>query len=222
MEAAFDSPFDDRRYRQRTDGRRASLNQSVLGRSVSGESLSGKPLTEPEFERAVCEGMPQLIAIARRLSGNEELATEAVQNALLKASKSWRWFRGQSHVQTWLTQIVIHCVRDAIAANRRRLEKQPMLPQSESHRPGESVVDPDGGPRQKLLDDELRQTIRTAVQQLPDRQREVFGLTIWQGMTAAEVGKLLDISPQTVHANLHAARKRLRELLGHFVNDAQD
>ncbi|MCA9138697.1 MAG: sigma-70 family RNA polymerase sigma factor [Planctomycetales bacterium] len=166
--------------------------------------------------------MSQLVAVARRISGNDELAAEAVQNALLKASKSWRSFRGESHVHTWLTQIVIHCVRDSIAAQRRRMASQPMLHHSESQCPHENVVDPERGPSQRLLDEELRRTIGAAVGQLPDRQREVFGLIVWQGMSAAEVGNLLEITPQTVHANLHAARKRLRELLNHLINEDQD
>ena len=211
MDAAFDSPFEDRRFYGRTVTRRVSMNKSY----------SGRPLTEPEFAQAVSDGLPQLIAIARRLAGNEELAADAVQNALLKASKSWRRFRGQSHVNTWLTKIVIHAVRDAIAAQRRRPERKHSMPHSESERQSEQVVDSERGPKQKVLDDEFRQAIGEAVGQLPDRQREVFGLMVWQGMTAREVGLLLEVNPQTVHANLHAARKRLRELLGSFINDDQ-
>ena len=204
MDAAFDNLFEDHRLRQHSCTRRVSME---------------KPLTEPEFACAVSDALPKLIAVARRLAGDEEIAAEAVQNALLKASKSWRRFRGQSHVHTWLTRIVIHAVRDAIDANRRRRQRSPLLSQGDPHRAGEDIVDPSKGPSQKLLDQELRNTLQVAVLELPDRQREVFGLMVWQNLSAREVGQLLEISPQTVHANLHAARKRLRELLAHLNND---
>ncbi|WP_167546657.1 RNA polymerase sigma factor [Stieleria maiorica] len=207
MDAAFDSLFDDRRVCQRTSTRRASMEKS---------------LTEPEFARAVSVGLPKLIAVARRLSGDDEVAAEAVQNALLKASKSWRKFRGQSHVDTWLTRIVIHAVRDVIAARRRDTENLHPQPDAPGDRQRETLVAPQRGPSQQVLDAEIRSVVATAVRSLPDRQREVFGLMVWQNMTAGEVGRLLDITPQTVHANLHAARKRLRQLLGDFVDDQRD
>ncbi|MDV6032588.1 MAG: sigma-70 family RNA polymerase sigma factor [Phycisphaera sp. RhM] len=213
MDAAFDSLFEDRRVYQRTSTRRASMQES---------------LTEPEFARAVSAGLPKLIAIARRLSGNEDIAAEAVQNALLKASKSWRQFRGQSHVDTWLTKIVIHAVRDGMAAQRRRQEHLPPPPDvprdghSRCDSQSENLVAPERGPTQQVLDAEVRSVVAAAVRELPDRQREVFGLMVWQNMTAREVGQLLDITPQTVHANLHAARRRLRELLEPFVHDDRD
>ena len=207
MDAAFENPFENRRLHPHTCSRRVSMEKS---------------LTEGEFSRAVSDGLPQLIAVARRLAGNEELAAEAVQNALLKASNSWRRFRGQSHVNTWLTKIVIHAVRDAIAAQHRRSNQTTSLPQVESERETKNAADPGGGPSQRVLDEEFSRIAQTAVGQLPDRQREVFGLMVWQGMTARQVGTLLDISAQTVHANLHAARKRLREVLQQYVNDGQD
>jgi RNA polymerase sigma-70 factor (ECF subfamily) len=207
MDAAFENPFDHRRLHQHTGSRRGAM---------------AKSLTEREFSRAVSDGLPQLIAVARRLAGNEDLAAEAVQNALLKASKSRSRFRGESHVDTWLTRIVIHAVRDAIAAQHRRTHQTTSIRQAESERETKNMPDPGDGPGQRVLDEEFRRIAQVAVGQLPDRQREVFSLMIWQGMTARQVGTLLDISAQTVHANLHAARKRLREVLQQYVGDDRD
>lgn len=207
MDAAFENRFEDRWRCPPTDVRRVSMEKS---------------LTETEYSQAVSDGLPQLIAVARRLAGNEEIAAEAVQNALLKASKSWRKFRGNSHVTTWLTKIVIHAVRDAISAEHRRRIRTPSLPPSEQRRESENIVDPQIGPQQKILDEELRSAILAAVRNLPDRQREVFSLMVWQGMSAKEVGLLLDASPQTVHANLHAARKQLQEMLQQYVHGNGD
>ena len=207
MDAAFENPLEDHRLYQRTFDRSVSM---------------GKSLTETEFAQAVTDGLPQLIAVARRLAGNEELAAEAVQNALLKASKSWRKFRGTSHVNTWLIKIVIHAVRDAISSERCRVDRTQMLPRGESNDQSETMVDPGEGPAQHAVHDEFRSAVLAAVHQLPDRQREVFGLMVWQGLPARQVGVLLDISPQSAHANLHSARNRLRELLHPFAHDDQD
>ena len=205
MDAAADNPFEDRRFRWDTSSRRVSMKESLPKRS----------LTESEFERAVADGLPKLISIARRLAGDEDLAAEAVQNALLKASKSWRRFEGRSHVHTWLTKILLHCIRDAIAAQRRRPEaSQSGL--GEDSDLGQRVIDRDAAPDEKLQRAETRRVVRDAVANLPDRQREVFSLMVWQNLSAKEVAALLEIDPQNVHANLYAARKSLRESLSHL------
>ncbi|MEL6108165.1 MAG: sigma-70 family RNA polymerase sigma factor [Planctomycetota bacterium] len=171
-------------------------------------------LTEAEFARAVSEAMPRLVSIARRLSGNDEFAQEAVQNALLRASKSWRSFRGQAQVETWITRIVIRCVRDVIARERRHKTLVAPLPDGQD----QCVRDVAMGPSQQAMDQELADVIRTAVQALPQRQREVFALSMWQGLATSEIAELLQINAQAVHSNLHAARTRLRELLDGYVS----
>ena len=205
MDAALPNPFENHRLIQGSGVRSASME---------------KPLTETEFAKAVADSLPRLVAIARRLAGNEEFAEDAVQAALLKASKSWRRFRGQSHVETWMTRIVIHAVRDTIAAERRRKRRDTPYPELDAAPP--SIPDDKSGPSESALNHELHEVIRSAVQLLPDRQREVFALATWHGMNAREIAELLEIKTQTVHANLHAARSRLKDLLNHYVNGDQE
>lgn len=181
-----------------------------------------KTLTESEFAAAISEGLPKFIALAQRLTGNEDLASEAVQNALLKASKSWRRFRGQSHVQTWMTRIVIHASRDVLAAKRKRKIRVTPNPGIDDQTQPADLAGPHRTPSQQLMDRELNQIVRSAVQALPDRQREVFALSVWQGLPASEIGQLLNITAQTVHANLHVARTRLRELLASYVDSKKE
>jgi RNA polymerase sigma-70 factor (ECF subfamily) len=150
------------------------------------------------------------------------LAADAVQNALLKASRSWKRFRGDAQVKTWLTRIVIHAVRDAIRAENQGLRKQTTVSIDQADCTITAVTRNDDGPPEQALHEELQQTVHSAIRKLPDRQREVFSLIVWQGMAAGEVAGVLDISSQTVHANLHAARKRLRELLSSYLQDAPD
>ena len=198
MDAAFPKPFEHYRLLHGSHDRTAPMAET---------------LTEAEFSRAVSDAMPRLVAIARRLSGSDELAHEAVQNALLRASKSWRRFRGQSQVETWITRIVIRCVRDVLGREQRRKDSIRPLADDQDQR----VSDVAAGPSQQALDRELEDIVRSAVQMLPERQREVFALSTWQGLSAAQIAELLQINSQAVHSNLHAARTRLRELLEGYL-----
>lgn len=212
MDAAFPNPLEYHRLDART-----SAGSELMSKSRSVKSQ--KSLSEPEFARAVADALPQLVCVAKRLSGDDEIAAEAVQNALLKASKSWRRFRGDSQVNTWLTRIVIHCVRDAITIDTRRTNHCTVLPSEELETQSNYRSKNQGDPTRHVLDNEQQQAIRDAVRQLPHRQREVFSLVIWQSMKPTEVAELLEIETQNVHATMHAARKRLQTLLKKYFSE---
>lgn len=62
-------------------------------------------------------------------------------------------------------------------------------------------------------DDDLRQAVVDALTRLPARQREIVLLTYWEGLSAAEVGVLLDMRDAAVWAALSRARTALRAAL---------
>lgn len=170
-------------------------------------------LSEDEFARSVDACLPRLVAVARRLADEEEMASEALQNALLKASKSWKRFDGRSQLETWLVRILIHAVRDLISEAQRRRKRAIALGSDQRYEALAMIPDPQRGPTEQAADNETDSLIRQAVMELPHRQREVFSLIVWQGMTASQVAEVVDIKVSNVHANLHAARQRLRSVL---------
>jgi RNA polymerase sigma-70 factor (ECF subfamily) len=58
-----------------------------------------------------------------------------------------------------------------------------------------------------------------ALQTLPAKQRAAVILHDEEGYPAAEVARLIGVSPATVRVHLHRGRKRLRELLGSEEDD---
>lgn len=170
-------------------------------------------LSEAELQATVRDSLPRLLRLARRLAGDEELAEEAVQDALLRIARSWRMFRGQSTLETWMTTIVIRCVRDSI--------KKRTKDNLRYHDGCEDVEPIDGReplPAKAAECAEMQRALRIAATRLPDRQREVFALVVWEQMAADDVAVLLGIDRQAVYANLHAARTRLRIDLREFLD----
>lgn len=170
-------------------------------------------LSEAELQATVRDSLPRLLRLARRLAGDEELAEEAVQDALLRIARSWRLFRGHSKLETWMTTIVIRCVRDSI--------KKRTIDNLRYHDGCEDVEPIDGReplPASAAECAEMQRALRIAATRLPDRQREVFALVVWEQMAADDVAVLLGIDRQAVYANLHAARTRLRTDLREFLD----
>ena len=65
----------------------------------------------------------------------------------------------------------------------------------------------------KLIDSEYRKYILSAINELPDRCREIFIRCKIDGMTYPEVAGLLEISVKTVETQMSTALKRLRKNL---------
>jgi RNA polymerase sigma factor (sigma-70 family) len=55
-----------------------------------------------------------------------------------------------------------------------------------------------------------RNAIREAMQRLPDEQREVMQLTVWEQLSPAEIAAVLDLRSATVRKRLFQARSTLR------------
>ena len=83
----------------------------------------------------------------------------------------------------------------------------------------EQVAGSEQTPQRRLDDqDDLRRALE-AMEALPERQREVLYLSACEGLSAAEVSVVLDISSAAVKANLCLARKKLRQELKDLYED---
>ncbi|MGD8240437.1 MAG: sigma-70 family RNA polymerase sigma factor [Armatimonadota bacterium] len=66
---------------------------------------------------------------------------------------------------------------------------------------------------EEFLDEHARERIMEAIEQLPKRLREVLLMRAVDGLSYAEMGRFLDIKPQTINWRLHKARQLLAEEL---------
>lgn len=123
-------------------------------------------LTHAQLEQAIAHSLPRLMRLAVRLSGDDEIAEEAVQDALLRVAKSWKSFRGEAALETWVTRIVIHCVRDRMKAAK----------QSSRNVSGLDTASPQREPSDEALAAERQQAVGSTIASLPERQREVLTL----------------------------------------------
>ena len=69
----------------------------------------------------------------------------------------------------------------------------------------------------KIENQELRQEIFGAINELPDKCKEVFKLSYLHDMKNKEIADTLGISFRTVEAHMYKALKFLRERLSHLL-----
>jgi RNA polymerase sigma-70 factor (ECF subfamily) len=124
----------------------------------------------------------------------EDVTSEAFARAL-RYRKGYDAARGTP--VAWLTGIARR-----VLAERAGAEPQPVAEVPDTPAPG------------TLEDDSVnRLTMQTAVAGLGDRDRELIALRYGADLTAAQIGELLELSPNAVEVALHRALRRLRSEL---------
>jgi len=150
-------------------------------------------------------------AVAFRVLGHREDAEDVVQEAFLAALANIRTFDTSRKFGPWLYRIVV-----TRGLNFRK---------SRSRRAAEPLGDAgaasaDAGPAASAERAGLKDTVATALGQLPERQRMVVQLFDLDGFSGAEIAVMLGVSPGTVRWYLHEARQALRRMLAHLQETA--
>ena len=74
-------------------------------------------------------------------------------------------------------------------------------------------------PAKAVENKELLAHLRKAITQLPPRQREIFSLRHWEGLSLKEIADTLGRSSGTVKAHLFHAHRNLHKHLRHYLQD---
>jgi RNA polymerase sigma-70 factor (ECF subfamily) len=163
------------------------------------------------FDRLMMEHLSAAHRLAVRLCGDPDRAEELVQEAMLRASRAWQSFRGQSRFTTWLFQIVINVFRDQL--RRKQVSGTPEDVTDEIR------DDAMPSPPQNVSGAELGELIARHVSNLPPRQREVLVLVAYEQMPPSQAAAVLGISEESARTNLHHARNTLKRLLAVYLQD---
>ena len=145
-----------------------------------------------------------VFGVALLTLGDRPAAQDAAQEALIKAMRGLKGFKGESAFQTWLYRVTVNTCRDMMRREARRRE----TPLEDA--PPIATAD---GPLQATLDDERRQAVWKAVQALEPALREVVVLRYYLDMSGAEIAEVTDAPPGTVYWRLHQAREALASFL---------
>jgi len=163
------------------------------------------------FERIYQQHCRRVYALCLRMAGNPSEAEDLTQDAFLTVLRKIRTFRGESAFSTWLHRVTVNLVL-------MRFRKKSPLESSP-----EETNEPDcdgGGPREKFGGPDLqlagsvdRVNLERAIERLSPCHKLVVELHDIQGYKHREIAQIMDWSIGNSKAQLHRARRRLRELL---------
>lgn len=147
----------------------------------------------------------QATRIAQLITRDRGLAEDVVQSAFMRVYERIEQFDPERPFAPWFFRIVSNdSVRAAEQAARQVSPGPQVLDRIQDQSPG-----PD-----EILDTlDQFESVTDALRLLTPAQRSVIVLRYYAGLTDREVALQLESAPGTIRWRLHAARKRLRQLL---------
>ena len=143
---------------------------------------------------------------AYRFLGSEDEARDVAQEAFLKAYRGLAGFKQEARFSSWLYQIATNLCRDRL----RRRKTRPQVSLEALEAAGPVIVEVRPGAHERLMEHDLAQAVRRAIQALPEEQREVVILKEYQELTFLEIAHTLDVPISTVKTRLYRGLVQLR------------
>ncbi len=157
------------------------------------------------FEEALLPHLDAAHNLARWLLRNEHDAQDVVQEAYLRAFKSFGGFHG-SNGRAWLLTIVRNTCYTLLKKNQA---VDFTTFDEEIHAAG----DESASPATILEHSEDAELIREAMDALPAEFREILALRHQEGLSYKEIAEIAQVPPGTVMSRLARARGKLKEYL---------
>jgi RNA polymerase sigma-70 factor (ECF subfamily) len=156
------------------------------------------------FRALVADVGPHALSLAQRITGNRQLAEDALQEALVDVwTKAGRFDAARGGVRQWVLTVVHHKAVDAVRRERAASRTSSVVP----------VPEPTDDPEESGLAADRRARVRRALNGLAREQREAIELAYLGGLTYREVAHRLGIPEGTAKSRLRAGLRALRGLL---------
>jgi RNA polymerase sigma-70 factor (ECF subfamily) len=172
---------------------------------------------ELAFVMLVRQYQVPMLRLARSMVSNEAVAEEAVQDTWMSVVKGIERFEARSSLKTWLFRILVNRVRSAHSGEQRRAPRRtPAVDPSffdPSGQWAQPVVAWEEDIDDRLVADSIAPLLRTALDRLPSRQREVVLLRDIEGLSSEEASEVLGLRPGNQRVLLHRGRAGLRGML---------
>ena len=169
------------------------------------------------FDILVGQYQHKIIKLVQRYVRDQDEALDVAQEAFVKAYRALASFRGESAFYTWMYRIAINTAKNHLASRKRRAEDFELDLQDPDQYEAHGRLREGDTPEGLALSEEIRETVNTAIETLPEDLRTAIVLREIEGMSYEEIAGAMDCPVGTVRSRIFRAReaidKRLKPLL---------
>ena len=152
------------------------------------------------------------VRTAHLIVGEHALAQDVVQDAFVRAYERIGTFDAGRPFGPWFMRLVVNGSVDAASGGRRRASREAPLEAADAGGAA-GPADPGSDPHELAERADLRRRVLAALDGLPPAQRAAIVQRYYLGRSEAEMAEGGPSPPGTIKWRLHAARKKLSELL---------
>ena len=187
----------------------SQMGDFELIRAIQQKDLNAFTALVGRYERS-------LINFFYHHSWDRQMAEDCAQEVFLKLYTRLDSYEPKAKFTTFLFRVARNLWIDKIRAARSRPVRASLdapLGPDEGGFLQDRISSGEQGPAEEMEDKERRNSLRRAVDRLPEEQKMVVLFSEFQGMKYREIGEILGIPVGTVKSRMHTAVERLREIL---------
>lgn len=178
---------------------------SHISNTANSEPASVPADEEQLFRDLVHQHSHRLQRFIMRQIGNATEAEDLAQQAFVEAALSYRNFRGESRLSTWLYGIALNLVRNHLS---RAPERRYQFVDDESL---STESAPGSDPEEIIFQQQKLEVLQEAMAELPEHMQQILLMVGLEDISYEEAAVMLTIPIGTVRSRLSRAREALRK-----------
>ncbi|PYO21978.1 MAG: RNA polymerase subunit sigma [Candidatus Rokuibacteriota bacterium] len=187
--------------------------------------VEGLRRDDPEAPELLVETFgDRVYRLALRITGSNEDAEEAAQDALWTAARKIHTFKGESAFGSWLYRIAANAAYQKLRARKAKAHEValddvlPSLDGDGQH--FEPMDDWSNRVDEQALQGEMRRVLTDAIDSLPPDYRTALVLHDVEGLSNPDIAESLAISLPAVKSRVHRSRLFVRKRLAEYMKSA--
>jgi RNA polymerase sigma-70 factor (ECF subfamily) len=183
--------------------------------------LRTKDGDDEAFAELVEAYQDRLVGIFFHMLQDKEGAEDLAQEAFLRIYRARETYKPTAKFSTWLFRIANNLASNSRRSKSRRREVALNLRDSGplGPRPEEKLIAEKSAlmPARQVAKREMQLMVREALDSLNDRQKMALNLHKFEGMSYANIGEAMEMTPAAVKSLLSRARENLKVKLAKYV-----
>jgi RNA polymerase sigma-70 factor (ECF subfamily) len=172
--------------------------------------VKGNLNIEQEFGKFFVENYPKVKNFARQILASEEDAEDVAQDVFLKLADKPEVWRDEEMINNYLFKMtknhIFNCIKHK---NIERKYQEELVRKNQ--------LSEEFGLDDKLHAKEIELVITGLVAQMPQRRKEIFIMSRYEGKANQRIAELLNMSVRTVERHLYLALSDLKKTLNIYL-----
>ncbi|MFC2165472.1 RNA polymerase sigma factor [Acidobacteriota bacterium] len=165
------------------------------------------------FESLVRKYQKSIYYLCHRMTGAHQSADDLSQDTFIKAYLSLHTFNESMNFFSWIRRIAIN---SALNFLKKRKREKP-LGEREMRGANSPDASPQELPQDTLQKKQMEKIFKKALAELPDEQRVIFVLKVYENQSYEQIANMLKIPHGTVMSRLSRARHKLKSEMAEYL-----